>query len=100
MKTPIRVSNLIDSDASSYGVGARRKLKRHPYNGERCYHGMDAMLLKFRTAENPNRWFLRCPHYKKSDLRCEYFIWVDEVCDLDTQKEVEEKNSSRHTSSW
>ncbi|MED6157877.1 hypothetical protein PIB30_027542 [Stylosanthes scabra] len=43
-------------------------MKRHPYNDDRCYHGMNVMSLKSCIAENPNRWFLRFPY-------CKCFNW-------------------------
>ncbi|MED6125452.1 hypothetical protein PIB30_068696 [Stylosanthes scabra] len=96
MKHPLGVSNPVDSAASSHGWVSRRNVKKHPYNGGKCYHGMNAVPLKSRTTENPNRWFLRCPHYKLSELRCEYFVWVDEVHDLDTKRDILEKKMSLH----
>ncbi|MED6156608.1 hypothetical protein PIB30_015920 [Stylosanthes scabra] len=59
-----KMKNPTNSGASSHGGASRRKLKRHHYNSGRCYHGLEAAVLKSQTAENPNRWFLRCPHYK------------------------------------
>ncbi|MED6183975.1 hypothetical protein PIB30_042922 [Stylosanthes scabra] len=96
MKPPSMVSCASNSSASSYGWVSRRTLKKHPYNGGRCYHGINAVLLKSCTVENPNRWFLRCPHYKLSELRCEYFVWVDEVHEHDMERVSEEKKMSQH----
>ncbi|MED6106730.1 hypothetical protein PIB30_007053 [Stylosanthes scabra] len=96
MKHPSRVSNPADSAASSHGWLSRRNLKKHPDNGGKCYHGMNAVPLKSRTTKNPNRRFLRCPHYKLSELRREYFVWVDEVHDLDMERNAQETKMSLH----
>ncbi|MED6162057.1 hypothetical protein PIB30_066784 [Stylosanthes scabra] len=102
VKLPQGVSSPSDSAASSAGWLSGRKVIKHLYNGGRCYYGMNTVPLKSRTAENPNRWFLRCPHYKLSELRCEYFVWVDEVHDLDILREMpfQEKELSMHKCSW
>ncbi|MED6148916.1 hypothetical protein PIB30_057533 [Stylosanthes scabra] len=100
MNLPSVVSCASDPCASSYGWVSRRMLKKHLYNGGRCYHGMKAVPLKSRTQENPNRWFLRCPHYKLSELRCEYLVWVDEVHGHEMERVPEEKKMSQHKFSW
>ncbi|MED6226245.1 hypothetical protein PIB30_101678, partial [Stylosanthes scabra] len=46
-----KMRNPIDSGASSHDGVPRRKLKTHPYNGGRCYHGLDAAVLKSRTTK-------------------------------------------------
>ncbi|MED6137792.1 hypothetical protein PIB30_068317 [Stylosanthes scabra] len=84
-----KMRNPTDSGASSHGGVSKRKLKGHHYNGGRCYHGLEATVLKSHTTEYPNRWFLRCPHYK-----------VDEVPGIDIEKYVHEKNLSHQTYSW
>ncbi|MED6210614.1 hypothetical protein PIB30_065789 [Stylosanthes scabra] len=61
---------------------------------------MKAVPLKSRTVENPTRWFLRCPHYKLSKLRCGYFVWVDEVHEDEMERVPEEKKMSQHKFSW
>ncbi|MED6206869.1 hypothetical protein PIB30_030639 [Stylosanthes scabra] len=91
MKLSSRVNTPLDSAASLYGRVSRRNLKRHHYNGGRCYHRLNPVTLKFRTTENPNRWFLRCPI-----IRCECFVWVDEVHDLDMKRNLQEKEMSIH----
>ncbi|MED6220887.1 hypothetical protein PIB30_049148 [Stylosanthes scabra] len=89
MNAPSVVSCASDPGDSSYGWVSRRTLKKHPYNGGRCYHGKKAVPLKSRTVGNPNRWFLRCPHYK-----------VDEVHEHDMERIPEEKKMSQHKFSW
>ncbi|CAE7243648.1 unnamed protein product [Symbiodinium sp. CCMP2592] len=43
-----------------------------------CHHGQESVILMCRK-EGPNyqRQFRRCPLWKRPDLRCDYFQWLD-----------------------
>ncbi|QHO00705.1 uncharacterized protein DS421_13g408710 [Arachis hypogaea] len=59
-----------------------RKKKKFDYNNGKCLHRLDAVVLESATEWNPGRLFLRCPLWEqKVELRCDYFIWADEVVD-------------------
>ncbi|QHN97433.1 uncharacterized protein LOC107612989 [Arachis ipaensis] len=100
-RVPLRENSSSDTDGSSTGTASKRKNKKHPFNDGKCYHGIEAVLLKSRTENNLRRWFFRCSLYKKeSKLRCEYFVWIDEVEDEYKDKAIRDTNLLQHSLSW
>ncbi|MED6196131.1 hypothetical protein PIB30_044397 [Stylosanthes scabra] len=74
----------------------RKRKKKCAFNNGKCSHGLDAMTLQFGTQLNPGRLFLRCPLWEKADLRCEYFVWVDEIADDEKSAGVHERGEASH----
>ncbi|QHO30082.1 hypothetical protein S83_024987 [Arachis hypogaea] len=68
-----------------------RKKKKFDYNNGKCLHGLDAVMLESATEWNPGRLFLRCPLWEV-ELRCDYFIWADEVVDAGRDCEIQEQS--------
>ncbi|MED6114949.1 hypothetical protein PIB30_085452 [Stylosanthes scabra] len=42
-----------------------------------CFCGLEMIIKKSSTTENPGRLFHTCPRYRKGS-HCNYFKWVDE----------------------
>ncbi|XLU69996.1 hypothetical protein S245_029049 [Arachis hypogaea] len=82
-----------------------RKKKKFDYNNGKCLHELDVVVLESAIEWNPRRLFLRCALWEKVELRCDYFIWADEVvdagrdCGIQEQSE-ESKWRSAEESNW
>ncbi|MED6180755.1 hypothetical protein PIB30_013383 [Stylosanthes scabra] len=57
----------------------KNRKKKFGYNNGKCLHGLNGVMLEFGTQWNSGRLFLRCPLRERADLRCEYFVWADEM---------------------
>ncbi|RYR68500.1 hypothetical protein Ahy_A03g015003 [Arachis hypogaea] len=59
-----------------------------------CFCPLPVVSLKLKTSSNPDRWFLRCPLWKNTEMRCGYFQWLDEIQAECVEEEVSSENSN------
>ncbi|RYR13982.1 hypothetical protein Ahy_B04g070688 isoform A [Arachis hypogaea] len=59
-----------------------------------CFCPLPVVPLKSKTSSNPDRWFLRCPLWKNTEMRCGYFQWLDEIQAECVEGEVSSENSN------
>ncbi|MED6122291.1 hypothetical protein PIB30_038491 [Stylosanthes scabra] len=69
----------------------KNRKKKFDYNNGKCLHDLDGVMLQSGTQWNPGRLFLRCPLWKRPDLRCDYFVWADEIKDDEKNIGVQER---------
>ncbi|XP_061343335.1 uncharacterized protein At4g04775-like [Gastrolobium bilobum] len=48
--------------------------------GRRCKCGRQTIVYTSKTERNPNRAFFGCPNFKDKKPFCNFFRWVDDVC--------------------
>ncbi|XP_061349048.1 uncharacterized protein At4g04775-like [Gastrolobium bilobum] len=48
--------------------------------GWRCKCGRQSIVYTSKTERNPNRAFLGCPNFKEKKPYCDFFRWVDDMC--------------------
>ncbi|XP_061354002.1 uncharacterized protein LOC133298694 [Gastrolobium bilobum] len=48
--------------------------------GWRCKCGRQSIVYTSKTERNPNRAFLGCPNFKVKKPYCDFFRWVDDMC--------------------
>ncbi|XP_061375626.1 uncharacterized protein At4g04775-like [Gastrolobium bilobum] len=49
-------------------------------SGRRCKYGRQTIVYTSKTERNPNRAFFGCPNFKDKKPFCDFFGWVDDVC--------------------
>ncbi|XP_061354318.1 uncharacterized protein LOC133298943 [Gastrolobium bilobum] len=45
-----------------------------------CKCGRQSIVYTSKTERNPNRAFLGCPNFKVKKPYCDFFRWVDDMC--------------------
>ncbi|MED6119500.1 hypothetical protein PIB30_012407 [Stylosanthes scabra] len=106
MATPQRQKSTSSQSCSSACVGSpsfvKNRKKKFEYNNGKCLHSLDAVMLEFGTQLNPGGFFLRCPLWERANLRCDYFIWVDEIGDggktMGSHKRIDESHQKTNCS--
>ncbi|QHO28148.1 uncharacterized protein DS421_7g214180 [Arachis hypogaea] len=70
------MDDVFNVDSGSTGV-QRGRIRRgeHP----KCKYRTYAIISRSRTAENLNRLFFGCPHFKEKQGYCDFFVWFDEI---------------------
>ncbi|MED6114118.1 hypothetical protein PIB30_077242 [Stylosanthes scabra] len=83
MTTPQRKKSTQSCESACVGSPSfvKNRKKKFDYNNGKCLHGLDGVILESGMQWNPRRLFIRCPLWERADLRCDYFVWVDEIGD-------------------
>ncbi|MED6136974.1 hypothetical protein PIB30_060692 [Stylosanthes scabra] len=67
------------ASGGSSALAKNKRKQKFDCNNGKCVHDLDAVILESRTEMNPGRLFLRCPLWERVDLRCDCFVWADEI---------------------
>ncbi|MED6138854.1 hypothetical protein PIB30_078329 [Stylosanthes scabra] len=67
------------ASGGSPSVVKNKRKKKFDYNNGKCLHDLDTVTLESGIEMNPGRLFLRCPLWERVDLKCDYFVWADEI---------------------
>ncbi|RYR66146.1 hypothetical protein Ahy_A03g012089 [Arachis hypogaea] len=81
------------SSMQAFDVDGASGVVRKTYDGC-CFCPLPVVPLKSKTSSNPDRWFLRCPIWKNTQMRCGYFQWLDEIQEECVKGEVSSENSN------
>ncbi|XP_061353082.1 uncharacterized protein At4g04775-like [Gastrolobium bilobum] len=71
------VSSGIGGSSGSTSMGGRTLTRTA---GHRCKCGRQSIVYTSKTERNPKRAFLGCPNFKEKKSYCDFFRWVDDIC--------------------
>ncbi|XP_061351091.1 uncharacterized protein At4g04775-like [Gastrolobium bilobum] len=71
------LSSGMGESSGSASIGGRTLTRTA---GRRCKCGRQSIVYTSKIERNPNRAFLGCPNFKKKKPFCDFFRWVDDVC--------------------
>ncbi|MED6150142.1 hypothetical protein PIB30_069498 [Stylosanthes scabra] len=100
MATPQRHKSTSFQSCCSACVGSpsfvKNRKRKFDYNNGMCFHSLDGVMLESGTQWNLGRLFLRCTLWERADLRCDYFVWVEEIGDVGKSMGVQERIEKSH----